>query len=87
MNKKLFEAYASLKIKEKEVKAEIDKLNPQIVAELGLAQQDKAILPGAGSFSLAIKKIWKFSHVVERAGFELEGLKDKEKQDGTASFT
>ena len=87
MNKQLFERYAQLKIKEKELKGEMDEIRPQVVSEIEAAEIDKVVIPGYGSVGFKIAKIWKFSHAVEQAELEIEGLKDKEKNEGKATFT
>ena len=83
---KLFEVYADLKIKEKEIQEQI-----KITAELLLPQMiekntDKLVKDGIGTLSLESRKTWKYSpRVIELEG-KVDDLKSQEKADGTATY-
>ena len=82
----LFRHYAELKIKEKEVKAEIDELAPQIVdymRETDIEKQPTTL----GTFSLGKRKNWKYTSAVEIAEKRVKELQVDEQATGAATFT
>lgn len=85
MKPEIFREYAELKIKEKQIKARIEDLNPIIKDELVSAGLDK--LPtNLGNFLIKKIKRWTYSLTVELTKKQLEDLKAKEEADGTANY-
>ena len=86
MIEEILKQYATLKIKEKEIKEEMADLNPQIVqymSENDIEKQPTSL----GDFSLAQLKDWKYSKDIEKAERKVKALKAEEQADGTATFT
>lgn len=85
MTKQLYEDYANLKEQEKVIAEKLDELKPQILAELADAGADK-LETEHGNFTVTAKKTWKYSAAVEEAEKAVDGIKEKEKADGSATF-
>ncbi len=85
MKPELFREYAELKIKEKQIKARVEELNPVIKEELVSAGLDK--LPtNLGNFNIKKVKRWTYTSAVESAKRSLDELKAAEEATGTATF-
>lgn len=85
MNKENFKKYAELKRIEKETKAAISELMPEIVKEMSESGADK-IKSDLGIFSIEKRKIWKYSAAVERAKQIMESIKTDEEATGKAQY-
>ena len=83
--KELLQKYADLKVKEKEIAAQIAELAPAILAEIENQGADK-IETVFGKFVREVRKTWKYSNTVTRLEDHLTLKKSEEKADGTATF-
>lgn len=83
MNKDLFFNYAVAKKEEKRIKALLDELRPQVVAEMEAVAADK-VPSEFGTFTLVPKSVWKFSPAVAAAEKKVDELKESEKATGLA---
>lgn len=83
MNKDLFFNYAVAKKEEKRVKALLEELRPQVVAEMEAVNADK-VPSEFGTFTLIPKSIWKYSPAVATAEKKVDELKEQEKAAGVA---
>ena len=83
MNKNTFQEYALAKKEEKRIKALLDELRPQVVAEMEAVGADK-VPSEFGTFTLIPKSIWKYSPAVDAAEKKVDELKEQEKATGVA---
>lgn len=82
MTKEKFKRYAELKVQEKQIKAEIDILSPEILEEMGDNDQ---VETEQGVFTKGSRRSWTYPEEIEK---EAEALKEKKKvaeQTGTAT--
>lgn len=84
MDKEIFKQYAALKVEEKKVAGELEKLKP-LVKDAIVSIDAEKIASEFGTFTLKPVPVWKFSSAVDAAKKEVERLQEKEKADGTAS--
>ncbi len=86
MTTELFQEYAELKVQEKTIKTRLDELKASVIEEMDSEGLDKQPTP-AGTFSLIHAKKWDFSESVKETEKGLKKMMEKEKSDGTATFT
>lgn len=86
MTESLFQEYAELKVKEREVEERLNELKPQVIEEMKGAGLDKQPTP-LGNFTIQMSKKWKFSAEVNEAESRVKKLKEQEKADGIAECT
>lgn len=86
LKKELFEQYAALKVKEKEVAAEIKALQPALMAEIDQTEEKK-VEAEFGLFSITSRRTYKYSDAVAKAEEKVDKLKEKEMAEGVATFT
>jgi len=85
MKPELFREYAELKIKEKQIKARVEELNPIIKEELVSAGLDK--LPtNLGNFNIKKVKRWTYSPALDELIESIKEAKANEEAIGTATF-
>lgn len=77
--------YAALVQAARIAQEKVDSLKPHVLADFDLAGVDKAAIPGVGALSVSVRHNYQFSPAVAQKEDELEALKTKEKQDGTAT--
>lgn len=83
MDKDLFKEYANLKIEEKRIKKQIEKLSPLVKEEMNKAGAQK--VPSAfGTFTLKPVSVWKYSEAVDILEQKVDTLKESEKATGVA---
>lgn len=85
MNKETLERYAELKRQQKEIEEEIKSLSGPILEEIQNLGGDKLTSP-VGTFSIEVRKTWKYSQSVKSAEEKIKELQATEKADGTATF-
>lgn len=83
IDKKTLARYAELKVSIQTMDDELGLLKDEIVAGMREVGADK-LDADYGTFSLAVKKTWKYSPVVESLGEQLDITKKQEQADGTA---
>ncbi len=88
INKETLNAYADLKLKEKAIKLELERLKgdvTEMVSEYIKENGNPPGIAGKGSFSIAEKKKWTYSVKVDALEEDLKALMDEEKADGSAT--
>ena len=87
MNRTLLEQYATLKIKQKQIEAELDMMQPQVLTEIRAISVDQPVmLENVGTYSITKKKKWQFSEAVMDLKVKVTDMETQEKADGTAKF-
>lgn len=81
----MYEEYAALDAKIKELKAEKDALNERIIEDMLSREEDKADT-SVGKFKIAMLKTWTYSDKVTELKEEYEARKAEEESTGEASF-
>ena len=87
MTKELFEALADLRIKEREIKNQIDEIYPQILEEVADIEEGTIIASVSGNFTVSHRRTWEYTEEVEKLNKELKDQKKKEEQMGHATYT
>ncbi len=88
-NKELIEEYARLKQEEKAVALRLEELKPQVFETLestGLDREHPIELSSIGTFSLGVRRTWKYTPEVLKAEAILKAKKKEEEQLGTAEY-
>lgn len=85
MKKELFQKYAELKLKVKELETEMSEISPDILAEIIEAGVDKVEMD-AGQFIIESRKTWKFSDDLENLKVEIKNKEKEEMATGVAEF-
>lgn len=85
--KELLEKYAELKEAEKQIKGQLDELNPQIVELMEKKQVEEVELTGAGKFSLVGKRKWAYPRLIEELELDLKDKKKEAEQTGEATYS
>jgi len=83
MKKELFERYAELKAAEKEIKTEIDELNPQVMEEMG---DNEEVETEFGKFTRASRRKWTYPPAIKTAEDDLKVAKKTAEQVGDATY-
>lgn len=84
MTKELFITYAKLKAAEKELKAQIDEMSPQVLEAMG--DNDEVELEGYGTFVRANRRSWTYPQPIQQAEADLKVAKKTSEQTGEASY-
>ena len=84
MTKENFTRYAELKLQIASLEAQIEELQPLILAEM----PDKPVeLTDVGVFSVGSRKTWKYTDATELVREKLKSFEKVEQQTGAARFT
>lgn len=87
MNKERFEKLAELRIKQREIEAEIDEIYPEITASVVDLEDGTIIETAEGNFSVSHRRSWTYSDEVESIAESLKKQKKLEEQKGIATYT
>lgn len=85
LDKSLFEQYALYKTKIDELEKLAEELKPKILGMLQEAGKPVEI-SGTGKFSVASRKTWEYSMVIQSEEVKLKEKKKYEEQSGKASY-
>jgi len=85
MNKELFAQYAELKLQQRDVEAQIEKISPQLVNQMVDGGADK-VQTDAGTFVIVHRKQWSFTDKVKHQEDVLKTIKENEMANGDATF-
>lgn len=84
--KKIYNDYAELKTKEKEIKDQLAKINPLIVADM-VQKSEKSLETPWGKFSISRRSIWAYSESIDNQKAKLVKAQEKEQATGVAKQT
>ncbi len=84
--KELLERYASIKERQKRDEEELESLSNEITLKITEQGADKINADGIGTFTIAKRKLWKYSEQVEHTFDQLKSMKDEEQANGEATF-
>lgn len=87
MDKELFEKLAALRIKEREIKDQIEEIYPTITASVEELPDGTVIESDLGKFTVSHRRTWEYTPEFERAKEELKKQQKEEEQKGTATYT
>lgn len=86
MDKELFLLYAEYKNQIKELEEKVKELQPQVMGMMQLADTER-VETEVGTFSLSLRKTWKYTDEVESLKEQLDGAKATEEATGAATYT
>jgi len=86
MNKEVFERYAAVKNKIKELTEEAKVIEGEVGAEME-KEDMKSLKSPIGTFSIILRKRWEYSPAVGLLEEKTKTLKKQEEKDGTAAAT
>jgi len=85
MNDKIYEEYAVLDAKIKELTAQKDEIKTRIVSEV-VASGEKSIATAVGKFTISQYRTWTYTDNVTELEEEFKALKAKEQSVGVATY-
>jgi len=86
MNKEVFERYAAIKNKIKDLAEEAKGIEKEVMDEMNEQEADSIQSP-IGTFSVVRRLRWKYSPSVDQKELELKAQKKREEEEGTATST
>lgn len=84
MNPTKFAQYAALKQEMKQLEAEMEKLQPEVIAEMG---ENQEVETEWGNFILGTRRKWTFPPAIEEARTQLKEQEKNSQQLGDATYT
>lgn len=87
MTKEKFELLAQLRIQEREIKAQIEPLVKEVMAEVLESGKDKVVLEGVGHFKLSEKRVWTYPDFIVAAEEGLKKTKTDAQRTGEAKHS
>lgn len=87
MDKELFDKLARLRIKEREIKDEIDEIYPSVTESVEELPDGTVIESDLGKFTVSHRRTWEYSHEYEKQKEDLKKKQKEEEQKGLATYT
>lgn len=79
-------AYSELKLRIKELEAEADTLNPEVLDIMQMEGVEEVEVGDLGKLTLCSKRKWSYTPEVKAKEEELKGIKKRQEQTGEASY-
>ena len=86
MNKELFEKLADLRVAEREIKAKIEEILPEINASVEDLDSGTIIESPSGTFTVTKRRTWTYSEGLEKLEEQVKKEKKLEEQKGIATY-
>ena len=85
--KDILNSYAELKLKAKELEAQIDELNPQVLEIMKESAVEEIEIGDLGKLTMASRRTWIYPEFIQLKEKELKAEKKEAEQTGTADYS
>jgi len=85
--KQILESYAELKLKAKELDAQLEELNPQVLEIMKESAVEEIEIGDLGKLTMASRRTWVYPEFIQEKEKELKKEKKEAEQTGSADYS